>query len=42
MTIYDHIQQLRAELAGGHLASPLERAIIQAELDRDYAAAGGD
>lgn len=52
MTLYDHIQQLRAELAGCYLASPQERATIkaeleqalarQAELDRDDAASGGD
>jgi hypothetical protein len=42
MTIYDHIHRLRAELAGGYLASPQERAIIKAELDRDNATAGRD
>jgi hypothetical protein len=52
IALYDHIQQLRAELAGCYLASPQERATIkveleqalarQAELDRDNAGGGGD
>ena len=52
IALYDHIQHLRAELAGCYLASPQERAMIkaeleqalarQAELDREYATAGGD
>ena len=52
ITLYDHIRELRAELAGCYLASPEERAAIkaeldqalarQAELDREFAASGGD
>ena len=52
VTLYDHIQQLRAELACCYLASPAERTAIkaeleqalarQAELDRQYEAGGGD
>ena len=52
VALYDHIQQLRAELACCYLASQPERASIKAELeqalarhaelDRQYAAGGGD
>ena len=52
VALYDHIQQLRAELACCYLASPTERAAIKAdleqalarraELDRQYTAGGGD
>ncbi|MGD0104315.1 MAG: hypothetical protein ABSC06_09785 [Rhodopila sp.] len=51
ISLYDHINELRAELRSCYLSSPQERATIQAELEqaialhaeleRDYANGGG-